>query len=523
MKLRISPGVQSAAVRFTLALFAATMLMSRTFASNSREMNRFYGHWSRMDALALITATVLLAVVAFAGYYLVLRMDKPRAREFYGFLFVGVVGSGIIQVLPVIRHKPRILEVLWLILAAALAWAYLRRQTRVVTAARSLCLTFSLLVPILFWQAVAWPTFHTPARRLNFPKPATAKARPIFLFLFDEFSFMRATRGGRFKPELPNLCGLQSVSLMFENAQSEGYYTAVSVPRLLFEPSSKMVVKDGSIFVEGAPDTRASQESRSLFTIAREHGYNTSVVGIYLPYGTVFGPQLDSSVQRVWAPCADTFASKVALHIVREARFLPDPVSSRLGNAKEEALIQRTFFDLLRNTHADSLAVLRSCPPNTFAYFHSPGTHPPLVVDRNGSFIHGRSSYAPDRYEEQMRYVDKLVGELIGTLKQSGKYDDALIILCSDHSFKTEVDPAVLATPGWMYHVPLVVKWPGQTKERRIDRPFSLAQMSTIVTAALDGRNLDEADAAIDAAPIPARHTETGPVEAAPTGDDSVR
>jgi hypothetical protein len=66
----------------------------------------------------------------------------------------------------------------------------------------------------------------------------------------------------------------------------------------------------------------------------------------------------------------------------------------------------------------------------------------------------------------QVGYVDKMVGDLVSRLKESGKYDDALVIIVADHGYGFQQgmtgrdiskEPAVL-------HIPLFVKYPRQKK-----------------------------------------------------------
>jgi hypothetical protein len=74
-------------------------------------------------------------------------------------------------------------------------------------------------------------------------------------------------------------------------------------------------------------------------------------------------------------------------------------------------------------------------------------------------------------YLRQLVYFDRVVGELMERLKRAGKYEDALIILTSDHSWRFDPDTK-LATQARRW-VPLLVKLPGQTRGCVIDTPFA--------------------------------------------------
>ncbi len=82
-------------------------------------------------------------------------------------------------------------------------------------------------------------------------------------------------------------------------------------------------------------------------------------------------------------------------------------------------------------------------------------------------------------YFGQMELVDQQYGRILGTLKQSGQYDNTLIIHCSDHG--EQYGCHGLFGKGVPYqescHIPLLIKWPGQKEQRRIQTPVSLVDL----------------------------------------------
>ena len=102
-------------------------------------------------------------------------------------------------------------------------------------------------------------------------------------------------------------------------------------------------------------------------------------------------------------------------------------------------------------------------------------------------------------YWGQCRHVDGQYGRLLDHLRQSGQYDNTLIIYCSDHG--EMMGEHGLWGKGVPYegssHVPLMIKLPGQRGQRRHDLPVSLADIvPTVLEAAgltptgLHGRSL---------------------------------
>ena len=89
----------------------------------------------------------------------------------------------------------------------------------------------------------------------------------------------------------------------------------------------------------------------------------------------------------------------------------------------------------------------------------------------------GQREWVRKLYDDEVRYVDANVGRLLEYLQQSGIYDDALIILTSDHGEELwehngyEHGHALYNEQLW---VPLMVKLPGESEPTRVTEPVSL-------------------------------------------------
>jgi arylsulfatase A-like enzyme len=94
-------------------------------------------------------------------------------------------------------------------------------------------------------------------------------------------------------------------------------------------------------------------------------------------------------------------------------------------------------------------------------------------------------------YDECIRQADAAVNTLLEELKNRNQYDNTLIVITSDHGEAfgefSQVSPGVrLSDHSWgihevQTHVPLVVKRPGQTDGKRVDKPASLTEFPTVV------------------------------------------
>ena len=172
-----------------------------------------------------------------------------------------------------------------------------------------------------------------------------------------------------------------------------------------------------------------------------------------------------------------------------------DEVSTARG-AKAVGEVQRDG----RETVAHALEWLRGAAQKPFFLFvhlyepHTPWTPPQEQLARYGA-----------TYEGEIAAADAALGRLLDGLRQLGRYDDALVVLVSDHgeglSDHGEAEHGILLYREAL-HVPLVVKLP--KAERRGSRETAVAGLRDVLPtvasvvgiekpAAAHGRNLLEA------------------------------
>jgi arylsulfatase A-like enzyme len=80
------------------------------------------------------------------------------------------------------------------------------------------------------------------------------------------------------------------------------------------------------------------------------------------------------------------------------------------------------------------------------------------------------------RYDENILKADQELGQLIDSLKQSGLYDQSLIVITADHGSNfTGGDQGYFTPDMWAaeHRIPLLVKFPGQTEGQRIGSAVS--------------------------------------------------
>ena len=116
---------------------------------------------------------------------------------------------------------------------------------------------------------------------------------------------------------------------------------------------------------------------------------------------------------------------------------------------------------------------------------------------------------AYQRYLLQVRYLDRWIGELVERLRTLGLYDRALLVLAADHGVSFRPGDTRRSLSETNSHdvipVPLLVKAPGQSEGRVVERPVSTLDVVPTVLDLLDVDSpwpLEGRSAFDDAAPV---------------------
>ncbi|HEX8619275.1 MAG TPA: sulfatase-like hydrolase/transferase [Thermoanaerobaculia bacterium] len=138
---------------------------------------------------------------------------------------------------------------------------------------------------------------------------------------------------------------------------------------------------------------------------------------------------------------------------------------------------------------------------NVFGFLHLYEPHSPYSPP-------APYSKGADRYDGEISYADAIVGRFLDDLKKRGLYDDALIIVLSDHG-EGLGDHGEPEHGIFLYreaiHVPLLVKLPGQQRKgETIERVVGLTDVFPTV-AQVTGEQRDAAKPGLLAAPAAQR------------------
>lgn len=348
-----------------------------------------------------------------------------------------------------------------------------------------LLLALSPLVAVLVVTAFSWRPIMSGSAGQE-PPGVGPDSPPIVLMLFDEWSWTRARDGSSFRRELQHARSLSARATTFIHAASPGTATFVSVPRILFG-------SDGYLAREGdrpywQPHNGPATETASTWSIlsaATQAGYGVSGAGFYLPLGELTDP----GVANVWSmpstPKYRGVGGSIVLTFTKAFRSFADPVLRTAGHYAWMRQWQLSHVRLNQRVQARAVDLLRGLRAGEAVWVHLPVPHAPFVFDRDGAVRlrgwQGRQESDSLKYLDHLIYADKVLGRLLGVLDSTQMLERAMIVVTSDHGWRT--DPRLTEATSYraVTSVPLIVKWPHQAQAARVEQPMCLSALQQLL------------------------------------------
>jgi hypothetical protein len=321
--------------------------------------------------------------------------------------------------------------------------------------------------------------------------PVKAGAPRVVWVVFDELdqniTFDRRPVG----LELPELDRFRAESIYAPKAYSPSGSTIVSMPSLIGgSPLSRFDQRGPgsmSVMFEGASGWREWSAADTIFGEARRLGFNTALVGWYLPYCRVLNAELTRcwwcEMERQINSAGETFDRLVP----NQARTIFETsVLSPFG----QSLVVRRKAAQYSAMMAEAISVVAD-PSIGLALLHMNVPHAPFVYDRQARDM--SIANAPVRgYTDAVALVDVTLGELRRAMQKNGLWDSSVVIVTSDH-FNRD---------GKLFHgaidrrVPFMIKMPGQTSGEVFGHQLNTIVSREFIAGILAGRVRTPADAA---------------------------
>jgi len=491
---------------YLCVLVAVFLLFGPYLAHFTDSWTRYYMLWQRRLAWQVLGCMFLLALAwvvvrACLGWF-----RRPWLTRAYDHtLVLGLLGGGLTNVVfytqrPVGYHPAQWgMEVMtcWVLLFGVVGYSLAKPTSKLVPRVQRIGLALSPMVLILTFHMLYLRSF--PGGFDALPGPAahaqflTADQddppRPIYVFFFDEWSYHRTFQEGALRPGFPHMVDLAQQSIVCHNARSAGPCTVESIPRFLYQTDLKVALQDGTVGFCRPNDPSAyraslweydgefvpTRELHSVFSLVAGRDYHTVMVGFGHPFRSWLGNQVGCCRTYCFEYASPNNSSPLAefrRHLFKASRYWTDPWSKFVHGKYRVVARKARCLSGFQTMEHELIEFLGASPHNVFAVIHYPAPHSPWLFDR-AKGTYRAPEMISERYDNLEGYQDNLalldhnIGQFTAALKRAGRFDDALVIMTSDHSWRHDPDHLSGRITGSLTHVPLFIKLPGQ--QRRFD------------------------------------------------------
>jgi hypothetical protein len=285
----------------------------------------------------------------------------------------------------------------------------------------------------------------------------------IYVFLFDELDYSILYKNKKIDDQFPNIKMFSEQSENYHNARSPSDNTLSSISMLLTNSSNKDIKVCGNVLCEKQTNKRyvKFKTDDNLFLLAQSKNLKTSLVGWLHKYCTQYGVNLDF--------CRSYSVYNYATY--SRAFSLLNPIYTNLMLLPYQlpfGIIKNNLYTKFHHRSAEltqkfALKIIES-GNSVFSFVHYNIPHSPFIYDGE-QFLPSSSPFnqSKDNYIKQLKFVDRMFGELMMQFKNNNKLDSSTIILLSDHGFR-----AILPEDEGN-HVPMLIRRGELSKYLNID------------------------------------------------------
>jgi len=487
----LEEGVASAFRVFWLSLTIAYVALLPSFYLVFNESNRRTLLWTRGYHASILTAILLLGLLYFLVYSMWQRMVRLWPKTFrFGvamatwFMLVVALRT-FVSIMDRGQHLPPSVQTLlddkmskliyYVVIPAPLIALFTTRIHRWAT-------RFYMWISPMAVLLVFWPlSYHTydsrnePFWSLDSPEASSegSAAANIYIFILDEWSYARTFQEGTVWNEMPHLRELANIANVYHQAYSPGAHTLTSIPRFLFQEDEGIRSLSHSNLQEWIESPNIL-DRKSIFTDTPQ-GWQRYVLGFWHDYDGLIGAHTDYAAYVRNESALRTYGGEVRKLLSTQLGWLrhfglPEP-----GEPLPPCAL---WIYSQKEIHRLAIEIMDRARAPVFAVFHYCFPHYPYIWDANGEkgwIPADIEKHTISNYLDNLRYTDRLIGEIVQALRRADKFDGALLIITSDHSWRH--DPEVPgydpvredpdAVSRWK-HVPLFVKRPYQREGSQV-------------------------------------------------------
>lgn len=276
-----------------------------------------------------------------------------------------------------------------------------------------------------YWKSVKFDPEPKIFSR-NSPRPKVDAPKVVWV-IFDELDYRLLFDQRPEGLKLPELERLKSESIFFTKAYPPSDRTIHSIPSLLSGARWNVVeVSDSDLKIKGNvnnPPNLKLTDIPNIFGLVKKMGYTTGLLGWYHNYCRIFKHDLDYC-RRVPAGrfgYAENFWDSVGSIFDRSLNFDKRVERAYVYNLNQ--LISRASKKIKYGRYS-------------FLFVHLSIPHAPWIYDETHDTLSTQVSKEPSKYFANVKLVDKTLGQLRKSMEESGDWNNATLIVSSDHSWR---------------------------------------------------------------------------------------
>lgn len=493
-------AVRSVLTRLLALTTVVFLLFGPHVATYFSETTRYFTLWQRRDAVVLAGVIVLLAIAALAVGQVARHSRRQLLISICEQVFVLAFAAGLVANLchylgrwgMSVRPGSIVTVTVWFLIGAVVVYSFANRGCRLPRVCTRVCIVvspavalvlISLLIkrPFSYRQDAISPVVHAS-------EASTADGRkgivPVYVFIFDEWSPERTFLNGRVSDEFPHIAAFARRAVVFNEAHSPGVFTKGIMPRLLFQTELWPEYRDGQVGFLSDGALKPASEFTSLFRRFSDRGYETVMVGTYLPYAAWLDGQIDLCRSYSLYPLGDGLAGKAGRGFWSAMCHWTDPWTQTVTLRYKLPLRDRDMLRLYEGVESDIAAVVSRPLSQTFAVFHHMLPHEPYIINPDGTYRGvepGIERSNVNGYLRNLKRLDVLVGRSVQIMQQAGTFDHALVVLTSDHSWRWDPNRQNGTLDAPRTHVPLLVKLPFQREPVNVPHEVKLQSIEALL------------------------------------------
>jgi hypothetical protein len=460
------------------------------------------------DKLPVTNATLLAMLVNLLGFALVFWLAMQLLRRFSNwplqlavhllfffslllpldFIRIKFFNIADYQIFKFVQQPVVILSEV--VLLALIVW-----QHRLVAKIAAACV--GILSPLAIFMVIK--TFLVclgvlPLQQcLNEPapppfNPVHAGQPRVIWIIFDEMdyrvTFEKPAEGFQF----PEFERLRQECLSATAAKAPADLTIMSMPALIL--GRRIAAVDASdacdltVKFADTGETTTWRGHPSVFSEARQLGFNTALVGWYVPYSRELGDALNFCEWYPYPPYEPARAETFSGELWQQIDSLTETIHLRELFLKIHVEGMKASLPLVTNS-VYGLTLLHLTAP------HKPGIYLP-DQDRFSAvgMLHMSKETA---YFNNLVLADRELGKLRRAMEASGQWDKTWIISSADHSWRE----SKLYDGVRDYRVPYLVKPPGAAESASYNKPFNTILTHDLILAILRGEITNQQDTAL--------------------------